>query len=80
MVEGVVAFQFGPRNKRELLGYLLLGLVSLASGLFLAISDALVRRAEDEVAVSIGERQCAVGEFFGLDVAGVRRRMSQYFG
>jgi hypothetical protein len=29
-----------------------------------------VRRAEDEVAVSIGKRQCAVGEFFRLDVAG----------
>ena len=39
MVEGVVAFQFGSRHVRELLGYLLLGLVSLASGLFLAISD-----------------------------------------
>jgi len=39
MVEGVVAFQFGPSHKRELLGYLLVGLVSLASGLFLAISD-----------------------------------------
>lgn len=39
MVEGVVAFQFGPMHKRELLGYLMLGLVSLASGLFLAISD-----------------------------------------
>ena len=39
MVEGVVAFQFGPRHKRELLGYLLLGIVSLASGLFLAISE-----------------------------------------
>jgi uncharacterized membrane protein HdeD (DUF308 family) len=39
IVEGVVAFQFGPRHKRELLGYLLLGLVSLASGLFLAVSD-----------------------------------------
>jgi uncharacterized membrane protein HdeD (DUF308 family) len=39
MVEGVVALQFGPGHKRELLGYLLLGLVSLASGLFLAISE-----------------------------------------
>ena len=39
MVEGVVAFQFGPRHRRELLGYLVLGLVSLTSGLFLAISD-----------------------------------------
>ena len=39
MVEGVVAFQFGPKHRRELLGYLVLGLVSLASGLFLAISD-----------------------------------------
>jgi uncharacterized membrane protein HdeD (DUF308 family) len=39
MVEGVVAFQFGLRHKRELLSYLLLGMVSLASGLFLAISE-----------------------------------------
>jgi uncharacterized membrane protein HdeD (DUF308 family) len=39
LVEGVVAFQFGPRHKRKLLGYLLLGLASLASGLFLAISE-----------------------------------------
>jgi len=27
-----------------------------------------VRGAEDEVAVLIGRRLCAVGEFFGLDV------------
>jgi uncharacterized membrane protein HdeD (DUF308 family) len=39
MVEGVVAFQFGPTHRRELMGYLLLGVVSLASGLFLAISE-----------------------------------------
>jgi hypothetical protein len=29
-----------------------------------------VRGAEDEVAVGVGGRQCAVGEFLGLDVAG----------
>ncbi len=39
MVEGVVAFQFGVQHKRELLGYLLVGLLSLASGLFLAIFE-----------------------------------------
>ena len=39
MVEGAVAFQFGLRHRRELLSYLLLGMVSLASGLYLAISD-----------------------------------------
>jgi uncharacterized membrane protein HdeD (DUF308 family) len=39
MVEGAVAFQFGPRHRRELISYLLLGIVSLASGLYLAISD-----------------------------------------
>ena len=39
MVEEVVAFQFGPKHRRELLGYLVLGLISLASGLFLALSD-----------------------------------------
>jgi uncharacterized membrane protein HdeD (DUF308 family) len=38
-VEGVVAFQFGLKHRRELLSYLLLGMVSLASGLYLAISD-----------------------------------------
>ena len=39
MVEGAVAFQFGPRHRRELLIYVMLGMVSLASGLYLAISD-----------------------------------------
>lgn len=39
MVEGVVAFQFGPTHRRELGIYLLLGMVSLASGLYLAISE-----------------------------------------
>ena len=39
MVEGAVAFQFGPRHRRELISYLLLGMVSLASGLYLAIYD-----------------------------------------
>jgi uncharacterized membrane protein HdeD (DUF308 family) len=44
MVEEVVAFQFGIRHKRELLGYLLLGLLSLASGLFLAtFEDASIQ-------------------------------------
>ena len=37
--EGTIAFQFGKRHKRELLSYLLLGLVSLASGLYLAFSE-----------------------------------------
>jgi uncharacterized membrane protein HdeD (DUF308 family) len=39
MVEEVVAFQFGMRHKRELLGYFLLGSFSLASGLFLAMFE-----------------------------------------
>jgi uncharacterized membrane protein HdeD (DUF308 family) len=37
--EGIVALQFGTKHKRELLSYLLLGLVSVASGLYLAISE-----------------------------------------
>jgi uncharacterized membrane protein HdeD (DUF308 family) len=37
--EGTIAFQFGNKHKRELLSYLLLGLVSLASGLYLAFSE-----------------------------------------
>ena len=37
--EGIAALQFGTRHKRELLGYLLLGLLSVASGLYLAISE-----------------------------------------
>ena len=40
MVEGVVAIQFGMGHKRELLGYLLLGLISLVTGLYLAISNS----------------------------------------
>lgn len=39
LVEGFVAFQFGPTHRRELGIYLLLGMVSLASGLYLAISE-----------------------------------------
>jgi uncharacterized membrane protein HdeD (DUF308 family) len=37
--EGIVALQFGAKHKRELLSYLLLGLLSVASGLYLAISE-----------------------------------------
>jgi uncharacterized membrane protein HdeD (DUF308 family) len=37
--EGIVALQFGTKHKRELLSYLLLGLLSVASGLYLAISE-----------------------------------------
>lgn len=39
MVEGTMAFQFGRPHKRELLSYLVLGVLSLASGLYLAVSD-----------------------------------------
>ena len=38
MIEGTMAFQFGRQHKRELLSYLVLGFVSLVSGLYLAIS------------------------------------------
>ena len=40
MVEGVVAFQFGKKHKRELLSYLALGLFSLGCAVYLAISDS----------------------------------------
>jgi uncharacterized membrane protein HdeD (DUF308 family) len=39
VIEEVVAFQFGIKHKREFLSYLLLGLVSVVSGLYLAISE-----------------------------------------
>ena len=39
VAEGIVALQFGMRHKRELLSYLLLGLLSAISGLYLAISE-----------------------------------------
>jgi uncharacterized membrane protein HdeD (DUF308 family) len=39
VAEGIVALYFGRRHKRELLGYLLLGLLSVASGLYLAVSE-----------------------------------------
>jgi uncharacterized membrane protein HdeD (DUF308 family) len=38
LVEGTIAFQFGMKHKRELLTYLLLGMVSIVSGLYLAVS------------------------------------------
>lgn len=37
--EGVVATQFGLKHKREMASYLLLGVLSLVSGIYLAISD-----------------------------------------
>ena len=40
MAEEIVAFRFGPRHKRELVSYLLLGGLSIASGLYLALSDS----------------------------------------
>lgn len=39
IIEGTIAFQFGGGHRRELITYLLLGFISLASGLYLAISD-----------------------------------------
>lgn len=43
-VEGMIALQFGGRHTRELLGYLLLGLLSLGCGVYLAISDSATIR------------------------------------
>src|ERR1700750_1510459 len=39
VIEGTMAFQFGRKHKRELLSYLLIGLLSLGCGLYLAIVD-----------------------------------------
>lgn len=39
IIEGAIAFEFGTKHKRELLSYLLLGSLSLVSGLYLAFSD-----------------------------------------
>jgi len=39
MIEGIMVFYFGRQHKREVVSYLLLGLLSLVSGLYLAISD-----------------------------------------
>ena len=39
MVEGIVALQFGKKHKREFLSYLSLGLITLACGLYLTISN-----------------------------------------
>lgn len=40
IVESTIAFQFGKGHRRELVAYLVLGFVSLGSGLYLAISDS----------------------------------------
>jgi uncharacterized membrane protein HdeD (DUF308 family) len=37
--EGITAVQFGIKHKRELWSYLILGLISVASGLYLAMSQ-----------------------------------------
>jgi uncharacterized membrane protein HdeD (DUF308 family) len=39
MAEGIVALQFGMKHKREFFAYLILGLLSLGSGLYLALSE-----------------------------------------
>ncbi len=39
IVESTMAFQFGRGHRRELVTYLVLGFISLGSGLYLAISD-----------------------------------------
>jgi len=41
MVEGIVALQFGRKHRRELLSYLLLGLITLGCGLYLTISNTV---------------------------------------
>lgn len=40
IVESAIAFQFGKGHRRELIAYLIFGLISLGSGLYLAISNA----------------------------------------
>mgnify|MGYP001544604690 FL=1 len=40
MAEGIIAFYFGIKHRREFITYLLLGLLSVSSGLYLAISRA----------------------------------------
>jgi hypothetical protein len=38
--EGIIAFYFGIKHRREFIAYLLLGLLSVSSGLYLAMSQA----------------------------------------
>jgi hypothetical protein len=38
--EGIIAFYFGIKHRRECIAYLLLGLLSVSTGLYLAISQA----------------------------------------
>ena len=40
VAEGVLAFQFGGRHKREILSYLLLSVLSIGSGLWLAMTES----------------------------------------
>jgi uncharacterized membrane protein HdeD (DUF308 family) len=39
-VEGIIAFYFGIKHRREFIAYLLLGLLSVSSGFYLAMSQA----------------------------------------
>lgn len=39
MTEGIIALQFGLRHMRELAAYLLLGMLSVASGIYLALTN-----------------------------------------
>jgi len=39
LAEGIIAFYFGIKHRREFIAYLLLGLLSVSSGLYLAMSQ-----------------------------------------
>ena len=40
MAEGVLAFQFEPKHRREIFSYLLLGVLSIGSGLYLSVTES----------------------------------------
>ncbi len=74
MVEEVVAFQFGLRHKRELLCYLSLGLLSLVSGMYLAMVDHV---SLQEIAVVVSPHALLFG-FGEMRLAAGMRRHAGY--
>ncbi len=69
--EGIIAFYFGIKHRREFIAYLLLGLLSVASGLYLAMS-----RTESLQTVSLIASPHAF--LFGLAELRIARHMERH--
>lgn len=72
IAEGVLAFQFGAKHKREILGYLILGALSVACGLYLAVTESSSLMT---IALVVSPQVI----LFGIGQLRISRHMSHHF-